>query len=112
MFEQTGVVTLTHPISEEALLEVLLETGAQTYAVLEDQSIEVYTQATELESLGRSLTAAGYTIGDTDLRWIPTNTLEVEDEDQQRSLLKLIEALEDLEDVQQVTANFEAAFAE
>lgn len=88
--EQTGVVTLTDPVSEEALLEVLLETGAQTYAVLEDQSIEVYTQATELESLSRSLTAAGYTIGDTELRWIPTNTLEVEDQDQERSLLKLI----------------------
>lgn len=112
MFEQTGVVTLSDPISEAALLEVLLETGAESYEVLEDQTIEVYTQGTDLERLSRSLTAAGYFISETELRWIPSNTLEITDVVQERSLLNLIEGLEDLEDVQQVTANFEIAIAE
>jgi len=41
------------------------------------------------------------------LRWIPGNTLEVTDADQAKVLLKLIDALDNLDDVQTVTANFE-----
>jgi transcriptional/translational regulatory protein YebC/TACO1 len=43
------------------------------------------------------------------LRWIPKTTVEVTDPDLARSLLKLMDALEDLDDVQNVTANFEMA---
>ena len=40
-------------------------------------------------------------------RWIPSNTLEIDSYEKARSLLKLMDALEDLDDVQSVTANFE-----
>jgi transcriptional/translational regulatory protein YebC/TACO1 len=46
-------------------------------------------------------------VSQAELRWYPTNTLTVQDPDQARSLLKMIDALEDLDDVQTVTANFE-----
>ncbi|NJO75515.1 MAG: YebC/PmpR family DNA-binding transcriptional regulator, partial [Leptolyngbyaceae cyanobacterium RM1_406_9] len=42
-------------------------------------------------------------------RWIPQNSVEVTDPDQARSLLKLMDALEDLDDVQSVNANFDMA---
>jgi transcriptional/translational regulatory protein YebC/TACO1 len=42
-------------------------------------------------------------------RWIPSNTLEMDNPEKARSLLKLMDALEDLDDVQSVTANFEMA---
>jgi transcriptional/translational regulatory protein YebC/TACO1 len=48
-------------------------------------------------------------VREVELRWIPNNTVEVSDSNQARSLLKLIDALEDLDDVQNVTANFEMA---
>ena len=40
-------------------------------------------------------------------RWIPSNTVEIDSYEKARSLLKLMDALEDLDDVQSVTANFE-----
>jgi transcriptional/translational regulatory protein YebC/TACO1 len=43
----------------------------------------------------------------SELRWIPNNSVEVTSPEQARSLLKLMDALEDLDDVQNVTANFE-----
>lgn len=51
----------------------------------------------------------GFTVSEVELRWIPSNTVEVSDPDQARSLLKLIDTLESLDDVQNVTANFEMA---
>jgi len=48
-------------------------------------------------------------VSEVELRWIPSNTVEVSAPDQARSLLKLIDALEGLDDVQNVTANFEMA---
>ncbi len=48
-------------------------------------------------------------MSDVELRWVPSNTVEVSDPEQARSLLKLIDSLESLDDVQNVTANFEMA---
>ena len=43
----------------------------------------------------------------SETRWIPSNTVEIDTPEKARSLLKLMDALEDLDDVQSVTANFE-----
>jgi transcriptional/translational regulatory protein YebC/TACO1 len=60
-----------------------------------------------LEALQKTLKAQGFNVTDVELRWIPNNTVEVTDLELARSLLKLIDALEALDDVQNVTANFE-----
>jgi transcriptional/translational regulatory protein YebC/TACO1 len=54
-----------------------------------------------------SLQATGFKVTESELRWIPSNTVEVGDPEQARSLLKPIDALENLDDAQNVTANFE-----
>lgn len=124
MFEQRGVVELTFDLTptgrgrnrvvvsldEEALLEACLEGGADTYELSdteEAQVAEVFTEVTNLENLSQTLRDRGYPVSQVELRWIPTTTMDVGDPDQARSLLKLIDALEDLDDVQTVTANFE-----
>lgn len=120
MFEHKGVATLYRPgtgkvkaiaIDEEALLEDLLEAGAETYELIEvDDDIpgaEVFTDPTQLEDLSQSLKDKGYTVTQSELRWIPNNSVEVTDAEQARSLLRLMDALEDLDDVQSVTANFD-----
>lgn len=124
MFEQKGVVevALTAPktgkgrrseeseVSEEDLLEAFLLGGADTYEVLETESgkiAEAFTEVPNLEALSQTLKEQGLTVNQVELRWIANNTLEVSDPDQARSLLKLMDALEDLDDVQSVTANFE-----
>ena len=52
---------------------------------------------------------SSYQVVESELRWIPGNNIEVDDPDIARSLLKLMDALEDLDDVQNVTANFDMA---
>ena len=108
MFEQKGVVCLEGEVKEDELLEASVEGGAQTYELLEEGA-EVYTEVADLEHLNQTLQQLGLPVQEAELRWIPQNTVEVTDSDQARSLLKLIEALESLDDVQNVTANFEMA---
>ena len=110
MFEQKGMVTLRGPVDEEALFETSVDIGAESYEMTEvdeSEGAEVFSEAENLETLIIGMQAAGYTISETELRWIPTNTLQITEVDQARSLLKLMDALEDLDDVQNVTANFD-----
>jgi YebC/PmpR family DNA-binding regulatory protein len=110
MFEQKGVIALAQLIDEEELLEALLDVDADTYEILEDEEeplIEVYCGSDRLEQVAQALKDRAYNIHEAELRWIPQNLVEIVDEDQARKLLKLIDAIEDLDDVQSVTANFE-----
>lgn len=114
MFEQKGVVTVTGAIQEDELLEAALEGGAESYELTpedEDDEVtaEVFAVVVNLETLQGVLKDKGYRVTNTELRWIPSNSVEVGDPELARSLLKLMDALEDLDDVQNVTANFEMA---
>lgn len=113
MFEQKGVVTVTGNLNEDDLLEASLEGGAETYELSEtdegELSADVFTTVPNLETLQRTLKHSGYTVTQTELRWIPHNTVEVTDPEQAIALLKTMDALEDLDDVQSVTANFDMA---
>lgn len=111
MFAQKGVVVITGDVEEEELLEASLEGAAQYYELIEDEgkSAQVFTSVGNLEALSQLLKDKGFAVSEVELRWIPSNTVEVSDLDQARSLLKLIDTLESLDDVQNVTANFEMA---
>lgn len=124
MFEQRGIVELSFApqkrgrklevvtIDEEALLEACLEGGADAYELIETeegQAAEVFTEVVNLEALSQTLKDQGYTVAQVELRWIPQNTIEVTDPDHARSLLKLMDALDSLDDVQNATANFDIA---
>ncbi len=112
MFEQKGVVTLTGSVTEDQLLEASVEGGAETYELSQEDETtvaEVFTEVSNLETLNQTLKDKGLPVSDAELRWIPSNTVEVTDSDLARSLLKLMDALEDLDDVQNVTANFDMA---
>jgi transcriptional/translational regulatory protein YebC/TACO1 len=68
--------------------------------------VEVYTKPTDLEAVRRSLEAAGVKIESAELSMIAKNTVEL-DESKARQALRLVDILEDHDDVQRVTANFE-----
>lgn len=107
MFEQKGVVIVTD-VDEEKLLEASIEGGADSYEMYDDQqSAEVLTEVANLENLNQTLQKYNFSLDEIELRWIPNNTLEVSEPEQGRSLIKLLETLESLDDVQKVTANFE-----
>ena len=106
MFEQKGVCTIENIDDEEKLLEVSLEAGADSYEMEESQIATVITEVSNLENLSKTL-QQHFSVSDTELRWIPSNDMEITDPEQARSLLKLIDTLESLDDVQNVTSNFE-----
>ncbi len=109
MFAQKGVCVVQDIQDEEQLLEASLDGGAESYEMLEDKVVEVLCGYSDLENLGQTLKEKGFKVTDLEFRWIPSNNVEVTDPDQARSLLKLIDTLEALDDVQNVTANFEMA---
>lgn len=110
MFEKKGVVLLEGEVEEEKLLETSIEGGAETYEFIEDEETavaEVFTEFDNLNLLSQVLQKKQFPVKEAEIRWIPSNTVAVENPEQARSLLKLIDTLESLDDVQNVTANFE-----
>jgi YebC/PmpR family DNA-binding regulatory protein len=111
MFDQKGAISLSSIDDEEKLLEDLLNTQADSYEVTDSEDgakfVEVYCESDRLEQVTQGLKAIGYDIQDAELRWIPSSLIQLTHEEQARKLLKLVDALEDLDDVQSVTANFD-----
>ena len=112
MFEQKGVVRVEGVIDENALLEASMEGEADSYELYDEvgeQGAEIFTDMTNLNRLSQTLNDRNFNVTEAELRWIPNNLIEIEDDEQAKSIIKLIEALESLDDVQNVTANFEMA---
>ncbi|MCW6049915.1 YebC/PmpR family DNA-binding transcriptional regulator [Lyngbya sp. CCAP 1446/10] len=111
MFDHKGVCTISGPIDEEQLFEASLEAEAESYDLIsideDTEGAEVLTSVANLEKLADVLKQQNFTVLQSENRWIPSNTVEIETPEKAKSLLKLMDALEDLDDVQSVTANFE-----
>jgi YebC/PmpR family DNA-binding regulatory protein len=108
MFAQKGVCTISGTVDEDALLEASLAGEADLYELLEDgEGAEVFTTTAQLEKLCDFLRGQGFNVTDSEWRWIPGNTVEVVDLEEGKQLLRSIESLEALDDIQNVTANFE-----
>ncbi|OHY32781.1 YebC/PmpR family DNA-binding transcriptional regulator [Cylindrospermopsis raciborskii] len=109
MFTQRGVCIVTGVEDEENLLEASLVGDAESYEMIDQQVAEVFTQVSNLEKLSQTLKAKDFKLTEVEIRWIPQTEVEVTHVDQAKSLLKLIDTLEGLDDVQSVTANFDMA---
>ena len=105
IFEQKGICLVKKITDEELLLEASLKGGAESYEMLEGDNAEVFTTIAHLEMLSLTLKTQGFEVNNAELRWIPINSIEVTDIEQARSLIKLINAIESLDDVQDVTTN-------
>jgi YebC/PmpR family DNA-binding regulatory protein len=109
MFSQKGVCVVENVENEELLLEASLEGGAESYEMTDDDEAEVFTEISNLEYLSQTLKNKNFRVTDAEFRWIPSNTLEVTEPELARPLLRLIDTLEGLDDVQNVTSNLEMA---
>jgi len=106
-FERKGVV-LVHAdgVDEDALVLVVAEAGAEDVEL--DGSSFVVTSAPESMSAVRAaVEAAGFTIESLELAMVPKVSVAVADEGVARQLIRLVEGLEDTDDVQDVYANFD-----
>ncbi|SMB96100.1 YebC/PmpR family DNA-binding transcriptional regulator [Deinococcus hopiensis] len=102
-FEKKGVILL--PDASEAAQEAAIEHGAEDFQESED-GLEISTAPNDLYAVQDGLSAAGFKAESGQITMIPTNTVAVSGDDV-RKLLTLIDALEDLDDVQNVYSNAE-----
>jgi transcriptional/translational regulatory protein YebC/TACO1 len=82
---------------------IAIEAGADDVRA-DGETVEVETMPTDLESVRQELEGAGLEIDNADLAMVATNTVQVEDKIAHQ-VMRLIEGLEDLEDVQRVYSN-------
>jgi YebC/PmpR family DNA-binding regulatory protein len=92
--------------ADEALLQAI-DMGAEDAEVIEANQLGVTTDAKTLAAIRDELQANGFSIDAAELQLVPTNIVEVTDSETARKLTNLINALEDLDDVTNVYANFE-----
>lgn len=105
-FEHKGVIRVKGQ-GEEDLLTVL-DCGAED-AQEEDDEIIVYTNAKTLAKVRDELRQAGMEIIEADLSYVPKNTIEISDEATAGKIIRLMEALEDIDDVTNTYTNFDLA---
>ncbi len=107
LFERKGYIEVpAKDVSEEELLEKAIEAGAED--VQSGSEIhQVYTTPEDLYEVKEKLEKLGVPVEKAQITWIPVSTVSVDDPETAKRVLRLIDALNDLEDVQQVIANFE-----
>lgn len=106
MFDRKGQVYLDATnLDEESAMLAALEAGAEDMQ-REDDRFLVTTAPGDLHTVRDALEAAGLAITDAELAWVPQTTVRVEGETAGQ-VVRLMEALDELDDVQQVDANFD-----
>lgn len=107
MFDKRGVVVVeAEGVDEEELMDLAIEAGADD--VLEDETtFQILTAPEDFSEVVDSLEKSGVGIAEASISMVPKNTVEVTDEKPARALIKLLDNLEDHDDVQKVHANFD-----
>ena len=105
-FERKGVIIAAKTGDDDEFMLLALEAGAED---LDDQgdTWQVTCPPTDLARVRTALEDAGVTVESADLTMLPTSTIALESEGDARKVLKVIDALEDNDDVQAVYANFD-----
>ena len=111
MFEKKGqIIVDASGIDDDSFMEAALDAGAEDLR-REDEQYVVTTLPNDLHAVRSALEAKKLKSADAEIAMLPKNTVKVEGKDAE-SVLKLIEALEDLDDVQKVWANFDIDVAD
>jgi YebC/PmpR family DNA-binding regulatory protein len=105
MFEQKGLIEIPKAdLDEDEVMMAVLDAGAEDLQVAEE-NFEVYTEYSELHNVLKQLEESGFEIAKAELTRIPKNSVNADKV--AGKLLKLLDKLEDLDDVQKIYANFE-----
>jgi YebC/PmpR family DNA-binding regulatory protein len=107
LFERQGVVIVeSDGVDEDELMLAAAEGGAED-VVLDGKTFTVSCDPTNLSAVREAIEAAGFTVDSAELTMVPKTTVEVADENEAKKVLRLIDQLEDNDDVQDVYANFD-----
>jgi YebC/PmpR family DNA-binding regulatory protein len=104
-FKHCGQLIFAPGTSEDQVMEIALEAGAEDVITDDDGAIEVLTPPSEFEAVKNALEAAGLKAEMAEVTYRADNTIELASEDDVAKMQKLLDALEDLDDVQEVYHN-------
>lgn len=114
MFDQKGMLVIDREkfedLDEDTLMLQAIDAGAED-VITNEESFEVLTHPHEFEAIKGVLEGANLEFSSSEVRWIPQNTIDVEGENAEK-LLRMMDAFEDNDDVQDVYTNFEISEAE
>ena len=103
-FEPKGLITVpTKKMDGDDIVLLAIDAGADDVSVHDDM-VEVQTSPASLEAVRNALESSGLEIENADFAMVPTNSVQLDDK-AAHQVMKLIEALEDLDDVQRVYSN-------
>src|SRR6478752_2702492 len=105
-FERKGIVQVDRAVDEDELMLTAADAGAEDIEDLGDHW-QVTTPPTELHAVRTAIEESGINVKSSDLTMIPTTSVALEQEDKAKSVLRLMDALEDHDDVEAVYANFD-----
>ena len=107
MFDKKGTLTVDKDgVTEEELMDLALEAGAED-VVEEEDSFQIVTAPETFNDVVDRLEKSDLVFSEASLSMVPKNSVEVTEEKVARSLMRLLENLEDHDDVQKVHANFD-----
>jgi YebC/PmpR family DNA-binding regulatory protein len=106
LFDQKGLFVFEPGASEDQVMEVAIDAGAEDVVSGDDGSIEVITAPSDFEAVKKALDESGVIYVNGEVTMIPKTTVKL-DEEKIEKVEKLIERLEDDDDVQNVYANYE-----
>ena len=111
MFDRKGIITVVAgDKSEDEVMEIVLEAGTEDFQT-EDDFYEVTTAVEDFEEVRKALQNADFNIENANLQWIAKNTVSVSGENAEKAM-KIIDTLEDNDDVQNVYTNADFVDAE
>lgn len=106
LFDKLGMITFPQGSDEETIMEAALEAGAEDVIVNDDTSIDVTTSPEDFISVKEAMQEQGLKPEQADVIMQASTTVDLELEDAQKAM-RLVDALEDLDDVQKVHSNVE-----
>jgi len=109
LFHKLGQLTFAPDSDEERIMEIALEKGADDVIVNDDKSIDVTTNPENFLSLKKALLDVNLKPVEADVALVPANYITVTDKELAEQIISLTDALEDLEDVQNVYTNADIA---
>jgi len=108
MFDKKGLILIEKEdgISEDDLMMEALDLGAEDINIDED-GFEIITSPEDFNQVRDGLSERGYKFAAAEISYIPQNTIALTDEEDMKNMMKLIETLEENDDVQEVYHNWE-----
>lgn len=105
-FERKGTIVVDRGADEEELMLAALDAGAEDLAD-EGEAWRVTTPPTDLHKVRTAIEEGGMAVAEADLVMVPTSTVAVDDVEGAKKVLRLVDSLDDHDDVQNVYANFD-----